>query len=683
VAGQGFFSDAVGPAFEVPADLRTSEWAEQNRFMTRRQTSRPGQWSNDKAPPLAVVMNLCGRRTIRELWIMKAVQVGVSEAIRNFLGKCAATEPDPFMLVLPDAHKGKEVFRTRIIPLFEDTPCLADLLTGRTADKKHTAISLVNGFDLSLAWAGSPNSLASDPKRWVWADETDKFSSSSVEASSVALLRQRVHTYEQSKRSLCIFTSTPTIDGMPVAHGFDSCPVKLYFHGHCPFCGFAQPITFDSIEWEKFPELPTAAERAGRIRARGAAWLKCQSPTCGQRIYEQHKLAMLKGGYFGLLDGSWKVFVDPAGGAHKNGEEGEQPPEQEKVALHYPAEIDLEETWAGMAAMFVEADGRPAELQEFTNQKRGLPWAHRIAASRFDVYAAKCRPDPSTGFVPPPAKIVPLWASKLVMTVDSQKDYFWFVIRAWGQGFRSRRIHHGRAGSFKELEQLYYDAWWSYEGDKYPAIRCFGSAPLGIDSGGGIAGGSSESLDATRTDEIYQWCRKDPVWRRPLKGDSKPFDKHIRDSDVTYQDPGRKRDPYDVSLWLLDPVFFRDLLAGMVTAKQQVIDAGTGEAIGEVDQWELNDVADDEYCRHLSAVQKTKRRVGRGHVEQWGPKPGAGRHDYHDLESYQIAWAHGPANCFALPDEAQLAAMHEMRRAGPAPTAGMKTPDGRSWLPKR
>jgi hypothetical protein len=265
------------------------------------------------------------------------------------------------------------------------------------------------------------------------------------------------------------------------------------------------------------------------------------------------------------------------------------------------------------------------------------------------------------------------------MTIDTQKSYFWFAIRAWGHGLRSQRVHHGRAASFEELEDLYYRAYWSYEDDAFSPIKCFGQAPLAIDSGGGMDRSESES---SITAKVYEWCLKDPTWRYPIKGASKSFDQHIRFTDVTYQPPGAGKTPLNVRLHLVDPIYWRDLLSGYVAGRVQDVDPATGEVTGERYQWLLNDRNDDEYNRHLAEVHKVRVKKGRAFVERYQPKTAGARHDFHDVETYQIAWAHGPANCSALPSPKQLEQMRKAaQQAAEAPrSSGTRMPDGRPFL---
>jgi phage terminase large subunit GpA-like protein len=98
-----------------PAErLPPSAWAEKHRVLTRTQSARHGKWRNAHAPHLAGLMDLCVRRDIEEITIVKAAQVGVSEALRNVIGYYAYQEPDPILLVLPDEQSGRKIVARRL-----------------------------------------------------------------------------------------------------------------------------------------------------------------------------------------------------------------------------------------------------------------------------------------------------------------------------------------------------------------------------------------------------------------------------------------------------------------------------------------------------------------------------------------------------------------------------------------
>jgi phage terminase large subunit GpA-like protein len=77
---------------------------------------------------------------------------------------------------------------------------LKPLSTGCEARQKTRIDHALNGFELALAWAGSPAAMASDPFCFVILDEVDKYESQTKQADPVGEARVRIRTYERSRR---------------------------------------------------------------------------------------------------------------------------------------------------------------------------------------------------------------------------------------------------------------------------------------------------------------------------------------------------------------------------------------------------------------------------------------------------------------------------------------------------
>ncbi len=669
----------VRHAWRTPERIDLPAWSEKYRWLSRRQTTkdRVGFWRNHRSPALIGFMRLLERPGLREITVLKHSQGGWSEAVRNFIGKKAHLEPDPFLFVLPDKDTGKGIIQHRIIPLFSDTPVLQELKTGRRWDEKTTEILLANGFVLRLGFSGSIASVAAHPARFVLNDERSKFQDNG-KVSIADSIEARTSQYEDS---LVINLSTPgQSDPDPTDALFQSAVVKLYYFVRCPHCGREQRLTFDALEWSpKKADEPDKNRRAATVVANRSAWLKCQNPRCGEdhpagggRISETDRQRILIDGCWATEDFSFRLWNDGR-------EEGTWPAGGTRVGLHAPAFTSLapkHRTYA-IAERFIRAEGDIKALVGVYNELFAEVYRQATHVMTTSIFERKCRPDPETGFTPPRAKLLPAWAARLVMTVDTQKDHFWFVIRAYGASGRSRRIHHGKVMSFEELSALADEAYFPYEDNLFPPRRVF---MTGIDSGGGKMG-----LDHSRTDQVYRWCLLDRARRKPIKGESEPKgNQPIRWSRVSYTPPegAGRRDPYQVVLWLINSHYFQDLLASDSEAKVSVVDYRTGEITGEVDRWELNEVDDEEYNRHLANMKKALVS-GRGKSsERWIPKTQGARVDLRMCEVYQEAMANGPAECQALPTT------EAMRRAASAPhsppvSGGIRTPDGRSFLANR
>jgi phage terminase large subunit GpA-like protein len=119
-------------AFAVGERLTVSQWAKANRVLTEKQSAEPGNWSNDRTPYLVGIMDALSDPQFTDITIMKAAQVGMSEAIRNALGYWIDQDPGPALWVMPDEDSAKEIMAEKLGPLIRETPCLAEAIGRRS-----------------------------------------------------------------------------------------------------------------------------------------------------------------------------------------------------------------------------------------------------------------------------------------------------------------------------------------------------------------------------------------------------------------------------------------------------------------------------------------------------------------------------------------------------------------------
>src|SRR5690349_5957137 len=87
--------------FEPPPQQTVSQWAEESRLLSSESSAEPGPWRNEKAPYLSDIMDLYNDPLVREVWIMKSAQVGMTEAMNNVIGYIVSRKPGPMMFVMP------------------------------------------------------------------------------------------------------------------------------------------------------------------------------------------------------------------------------------------------------------------------------------------------------------------------------------------------------------------------------------------------------------------------------------------------------------------------------------------------------------------------------------------------------------------------------------------------------
>lgn len=601
------FERAYWSAWAPPDRLAPSAWAERWRTLTRRESLITGRWRNDNAPYLAGIMDMTADPRVEELTVVKAGQVGVSEAIRNALGCMAQQDGDPVLIVLPDQHVGEKIFSERLTPFFRSTPCLAELLSERAWDVTNKSLGLMNGFKLRLGWSGSPATQASDPYRWVINDEVDKFREwSGKEADPISLGRVRTQTYGLIRKIINV--STPTTRNGLITREYDACATRMHYEARCPKCGRMQAMTFDRLRWET-PAGLSDAGAADAVMRDGTAWYECIA--CKARWGESERAVALR-------DGCW---TSDDGG-----------PPGARVGMRVGT---LECMWVRMAAIaaeFLRSRGDAARMQNFRNSWLGEVFEQLTASVKTGVFSEKSAAAAAAGYRP---REVPAWAGRLIATCDVQQDRLYVVLRAWGPQLRSRRIWHGTVLDFDELRRICFELRYPAL-DGGPAWRC---DLLGVDCG-------------YRSDEVYRFALRDPTRIKPLKGagpdanaepgeiaglrDARTLLRLVEPRKISYAP--RERSPYDVWINLVDVGRCKDWLAAAVEAVLTTQD-GQGE-LSECAQWELNDEDDPVYNAQMASEHKVLlRRAGRRVGERWIKKTSGAANHFWDCEVYQRAMA--------------------------------------------
>lgn len=679
--------------------MRPSQWAEKYRTLSRSQSDRFGNWRNANAPYLIGIMDLCAPGSgVEELTIMKAAQVGASEALRNVLAFWAHTDPDPVLFVMPDEKSGKKIVGKRLFPLFKTTPVLRQHLTPSSRDFKLSQIVLSNGFQMSLGWSGSPSTLASDPIRFVINDEVDKFQQwSGRESDPLSLARVRTQTY--GSRRLIINISTPTTRQGMIARMFEDSDIQLHYFVPCPAaeCGKFHRLTFDRIRWD---ESEDERKRDKKIRAKDLAdhpervWHEC--PHCNHKAFDKDKPRMVAAGVWAPADEEGNLIPHRDYG----GRLWRSHPGSKRVGMAISALPCLWITFAAYIAEFIRSVGELDKMMNWRNSWDGSIFEQQVQRTEQSIFAIKSKRHPALK-----PGILPRWTAKLLAAADTQHDHFKFVIRAWAHGSRSHRVYHGRAESFDELRAVCLDSAFAFQPtddgrELFPPMK---PEFLIIDSGGTRS--ANDHPDAlSRVEEVYRFALTDPLHIIPSKGESEPIrGMPIRltraNYDVHRLFPGADHETLNavapqLHLRLIDTNYFKDLLASRIRNDAfETVNLDTGE-LQEVEAWSLSAINDPEYNREMASEHKIliKRTSGgsrREPVERWQPVTAGAANHFWDVEVLQCALAQMTRVDLLSPpdviDEERRRIIAETQQARPKPrnASRFRPPDGRSYIARR
>jgi len=551
--------------------IKPSEWAAQYRFLSGSESSEPGRWRNETTPYLVGIMDAVADPDIQEVVFVKPTQVGGSELLRNLLGYWIDNDPSPGMFVLPNEEATEQIIRERIRPMLCNTPQLQQHLSTSARDNTLSYIRTLS-MPIYFGWAGSPQSLAMRPCRWVCFDECDKYPAfSGREADPISLASERTATYKHRRKLLKI--STPTVRNAPIWKAWEACGDRRYFVIPCPKCGTFQRLVWPNVKWPKL-DISDTVRRANEIEKNELAYYQCEN--CGDQWDDKAKRRAIGGG-------RWESIGEPS----------------PSVGFHLNSLYSPWRSLSKMAAEFIKADGDVALTLNFRNSRLAEPFEEVTATSRPSMFREKALQSES-------ANQRPEWAVTVLCHADVQKDHLWFVIRAWGFGFRSHLIRYGQVRNFDEL----------YE-------EAFGKPHVFI---GTDRVGVCELLSVDgkyRTTEVFEFARRDAS--RILITQGNP---HSNGPMVTQRLEG------GVRVLKLNTLHTKDRL------NQILLD-------GDPKRWLPHADIGEEYSAQMASEHRTwdaKRRI---HV--WEPKYHGIANHLWDCESNQVAIA--TWKCLDVPPE--------------------------------
>ena len=397
--GEGTYSSAFRSGLRPPRIVRVSDWADNNRVLTRVSSAEPGQWRTSRVPYTREPMDLLSVQSkVQKIVLMWGSQLGKTESSLNWLGYVIDVVPAPMMLVLASDSLIRRTSQTRITPMIEGNPKLAAKVAAPRSRNASNTITRkdFDGGTLILCGANSPAELSSTPVRFLMLDEVDRFESDiGGEGDPVNLALARTATYGLQAKVL--LTSTPTMAGLSrIEHAYQLGDQRRY-EVPCPHC-----LHYFVMEWEYF-----------RYVGRDEPVIIC--PTCAAEIVERHKSTMLP-------EGRWVATNAKTG----------QYPSYQLSSLYSPLGWL---SWRKIADKYEEAKDKEEALKTFYNTILGLPYEANHAKA-IQVHALMAR------FVNFDLECLPEWVLLLTAGVDVQDDRLECTIWGWGRKERSVPLRH-------------------------------------------------------------------------------------------------------------------------------------------------------------------------------------------------------------------------------------------------
>ncbi len=398
-----------------PADnLDIPDWAERSLYFSHRVSpTSPGmvRLLPYQREPLKAL------KYVNRVVCCWGAQTGKTVMLQCFLAYIPENDPGPVMVIYPDQDTGKRRSRKYLRPMFEDSPCLKQHLTGDKNDMQIFEYKLDNCVIL-LAWSGSPSQLAGESIRYLLRDEIGKFAGATKkEADSMSLSERRTIRFSYLARIFDV--TTPNLKD---AAGWDDLIKGTFekFHVPCPHCGKKQVLVFKQF---KYPAMLADEKQATyEKRVLNETYYQCEH--CPGKITDMDKMSMLEGG-------EWIA----------------ENPDASYRSFHLPSWYATWVKFNDVALRFIQAKDDPEKLHDWVNSDCAEPWEQQYGQNISQNEILKHCLDYERGKVPVDGPVI------MVMTVDVQKDHFWFTVRAH-QRHRSFLVECGAVASWSDLENI-------------------------------------------------------------------------------------------------------------------------------------------------------------------------------------------------------------------------------------
>jgi phage terminase large subunit GpA-like protein len=397
--------------WEPPPDILPSEWAEQNIWLRKGTTPRPGELRLETYQ--REIVDVFKDPNVTEIVFVKPTQVGWSLILNTITAYSICVDPRPLMIVQPTSDNAKDYGRKRINPLIQDCPELKKRIRQAKRTKGGNTLKLKEfpGGFLKLAGANVGTDLRSDMVEIVLMDEVEAYPDDvGGEGDPMEVAENRTETVNCPK---ILKGSTPAKPkGLSRLEKRWLASDQRRFYVTCPHCSLEQVLWWQDPQTKEYRLVYKVNEETGEVDPDSVEYV-CAG--CRRGIREKHKKAMLD-------RGRWIATY----------------PERSVVGFHLNALYrPWKDSWAALAQKWVDAQGDVEKLKEFVTLQLGEFWEERGSSLDAQGLAARLEPYGGTTVERFSEFDVPNGAALLTCQADVQGNRIEASVKAWGPGEES------------------------------------------------------------------------------------------------------------------------------------------------------------------------------------------------------------------------------------------------------
>lgn len=184
----------------------------------------------------------------KSVWIGASQTMGKTHAGNAIIGYHVDHDPCGNMVLQPDQDRADKWMLNKFTPMSR-AKCFKEKLAGGTRNSSGNTLQykIFPGGFVSVGGAGTPQGLAGDSAKVLWADEIDRYKQSvAKEGDPLNLFWNRAGAFSDAIK---IESSTPTVKGVSRIYADFEMSDQRYWHVDCPYCSVPQHLKWDRLDW--------------------------------------------------------------------------------------------------------------------------------------------------------------------------------------------------------------------------------------------------------------------------------------------------------------------------------------------------------------------------------------------------------------------------------------------------
>jgi phage terminase large subunit GpA-like protein len=466
-----FISDSITSSLSWVEFKETTQWCKDNIYLSSEASPYTGMITFEKTPWIEEILNDWDKPWIEEFDIMASTQVGKTTIEFCCIAKELDTDPCMMQLTTPTEDGVSDYVTTKFDPFFKGVKSLQNKMNLRREEEKTRfkgALKEVPGGKLFIL-GNTPGNRRSKSVKYIFMDEVALFGS-----GHVAELRGRTKFFEKTGRKIFLVSSRKHKgDEIELAYKGSYCKKELQVL--CKGCkNFFYPTSkhFKYLTRQEYKEINQLEKMDDRTKykreAKHTGRVECE---CGHSINSRDIENLVR-------EKNVKLVV--VEGEDNESRHGYKLNALATALTNYSTIVEelIDAEFDDIATNTVYQDyfNEHYEKEIKTTEASDL----LLLGNGLEKWK------------------VPEDTIKIYMGVDTQKDHFWYEVKAYCYGNRSHSMAHGRLETFEDIEQI----WEIGQNLVSEHGEVFQIQKLGIDRRGFNQDGIK------RTDEVDMWVRK-------------------------------------------------------------------------------------------------------------------------------------------------------------------------------